>query len=301
MFNLGKVLSLTVAILFSLQSFACDEGTICPSCGEKSEFTWSPSNKFVTTRLSRFYNIENLIMKAYQAGNIEQTRALIKENLRLAKIYRCNWNYGNAIHDSNRLLGLIALSEGNSSNAAKYLIESGKSSGSPQLDSFGPNLDLANQLLVAGKTEEVIEYLNDITLFWDDHETLIDEWITQIEGGDLSELNQYGSLTFFESIALWLSLAWPFVITLVFWFKIKSYLSNKWSFPIIAIVAGYITMVISGLLMAPLFMAILPFLSNAFLTPVLIIISISMQFGLPLIAITIIARKFKQRSKQISG
>ena len=52
-----------------------------------------------------------------------------KEFLELAAVYRCNWNYGNAIHDANRYLGLASLRAGKVDEAAKFLVLAGKSTG----------------------------------------------------------------------------------------------------------------------------------------------------------------------------
>jgi len=109
--------------------------------------SWNPENKFVTDRLKRFYALDDQIKAAYAANDSAGTGKLATEYLELANTYRCNWNYGNAVHDANRYLGLISLKKGDTDAAIVYLREAGKSTGSPQLDTFGPELDLANELL----------------------------------------------------------------------------------------------------------------------------------------------------------
>jgi hypothetical protein len=96
----------------------------------------------------------------------DDVKSLAKEYLELALTYRCNWNYGNAAHDGNRYLGLVRLRNGNLEQAAAHLEVSGKTTGSPQLNSFGPDLDLADQLLKRGLIKPVEQYLVDINLFW---------------------------------------------------------------------------------------------------------------------------------------
>jgi hypothetical protein len=43
-------------------------------------------------------------------------------------------------------------------DAKRYLIESGKSPGSPQINSFGPNMSLAEDLINKGERDVAPEY-----------------------------------------------------------------------------------------------------------------------------------------------
>jgi hypothetical protein len=80
--------------------------------------------------------------------------------------YRTDWNYGNAVHKANLTLGRLALRDGDIEHAKRFLIEAGKTPGSPQLDSFGPNMLLAKELLEKGETATVLEYLDLCSAFW---------------------------------------------------------------------------------------------------------------------------------------
>ncbi len=282
------------------QAYACDDSVVEPDCEEESEFTWNPSNQNVTSKLSRFYHMEDLINSAYEEGSYDKATTLITEYLDLASTYRSNWNYGNAIHNSNQILGFIALEKNDVAGAANYLVEAGKSTGSPQLDSFGPNLDLANELLSRGEKDAVINYLQGVKKFWDGNESTIDGWTQDILDGETVELDQYQAGTF-EIIAYVLSLAWPFILALVFWFKIKSRLSNNWSFPVAAILSGFIAMFLGGILLGPVLMALIEVVSADIIGPLLIGISVIAQLGLPLLAIYLVARFFKNRAASKNG
>lgn len=286
---------LIMILIFQSTAYACDEDVECPKCGVKSEFTWNPSNQYVTPRLSHFYEMEDSINSAYENGDFDRVEELVKENLDLAVIYRCNWNYGNAVHDSNRILGFIALENNDIKKAATYLMEAGKSTGSPQLDSFGPNLDLANVLLVHGQTEAVVDYLIGVRKFWDGKESMIDEWIHKIRAGEDVKLNQYQP-GLFEMALYVLSLAWPLILVFVFWLNIKEYLSNNWAFPVVGILSGFIAMFLGGVLIGPIVMALIDVVSDEMLGPVIIGISLVVQVGAPLLAIYSVARFFKNRS-----
>jgi hypothetical protein len=76
------------------------------------------------------------------------------------------WYFGNVIHDANLLLGRIALSANSPDQAGQFLLRSADTPGSPQLNSFGPNLILARELVEAGQTEIVLRYLDRIAEFW---------------------------------------------------------------------------------------------------------------------------------------
>src|SRR5579859_2182957 len=138
------------SLAVSAASIACDATTPCDKCAKDPEMSWNPESKFATDRLKRFYALDDHIKKAYAANDFAGAGKLATEYLELANTYRCNWNYGNAVHDANRYLGLISLKKGDTDAAVVYLREAGKSTGSPQLDSFGPELDLANELLKRG-------------------------------------------------------------------------------------------------------------------------------------------------------
>lgn len=291
---------LIMILLLQITAYACDEDVECPKCGEKSEFTWNPSNQYVTPRLSHFYEMEDLINTAYERGDFERVKELVKENLNLAAIYRCNWNYGNAIHDSNSILGFIALENNDITQATTYLTEAGKSTGSPQLNSFGPNLNLANELLVHGQAEAVVDYLLGVRKFWDGKESMIDEWIHKIRAGEDVKLNQYQP-NLLEMALYGLSLAWPLILVFVFWLKTKVHLSNNWSFPIVGALSGFVAMFLGGVLLGPVVMALIDLVSYEILGPVVFGISLVLQLGAPLLAIYIVARFFRNRSVPNNG
>jgi hypothetical protein len=84
--------------------------------------------------------------------------------------------------------------EGRLDDAKRCLIEAGKTPGSPQLDSFGPDMGLAQDLLERGERETVLEYLKLCRRFWDGHGYLLDRWSQEIKAGktpDLEDKYQY--------------------------------------------------------------------------------------------------------------
>ena len=86
------------------------------------------------------------------------------------------WNYGNKIHDGNIILGRIALALDDVEEAKERLIRAGKTPGSPQLNSFGPNMTLAKELLQKGEKDVVLRYFELCSKFWERGKDRLNEW-----------------------------------------------------------------------------------------------------------------------------
>ena len=97
------------------------------------------------------------------------------------------WNYGNNIHYGNIILGKIALASNDIEQAKKHLIEAGKTPGSPQLNSFGPDMSLANELLQKGEKDAVLEYLQLCSKFWKREGYLqkLQKWSAEVKEGKI--------------------------------------------------------------------------------------------------------------------
>jgi TonB family protein len=129
----------------------------------------------------RGYALPELAKAAVAAGALD--KASLYANELLTSAHAGDWNDGNAIHDGNMVRGLVALRSGNVEQAAKDLIEAGKTTGSPQLNSFGPNMTLASELLEKGQRDAVLEYLTLCKKFWTLGADRLDAWIDAIRTG----------------------------------------------------------------------------------------------------------------------
>ena len=69
--------------------------------------------------------------------------------------------------------------------AKSHLIKAGNSPGSPQMDTFGPNMALARDLLLVGEREVVIEYFRLCRKFWDHERGQLELWEKQVEKGEI--------------------------------------------------------------------------------------------------------------------
>ena len=135
------------------------------------------------TGVQRFYELRGLAKAAVEAGVLDKAGAYAVELLRMAPQYPRDWNYGNAVHDGNMVLGQVALRQGNAAGARQYLLEAGKTGGSPQLNSFGPNMRLAKELLDAGDRDSVLRYFDLCRSFWKMGGQKLDAWTAMVRGG----------------------------------------------------------------------------------------------------------------------
>ena len=131
----------------------------------------------------RFYALGDAAKEAYSEGKYSEAQKYANELSTLVSKFKGNWNYGNAIQDYNLVLGRIALREGMVEKAKAHLIEAGNSPGSPQMDTFGPNMSLAKDLLEKGEKEVVIEYLTLCKSFWEMNDGRLAGWIVLVKAG----------------------------------------------------------------------------------------------------------------------
>ena len=96
-----------------------DYRSACKKRDASSEQSWNPSSAGVTPRLRHFYELGHQLEAAEGANDQGKMETLAREYLSAAEEFRCNWNYGNAIHDGNSALGLAALAKRNKASAAK--------------------------------------------------------------------------------------------------------------------------------------------------------------------------------------
>ena len=138
----------------------------------------------------RFYALNRAAKNALSQGETEKARAYATELERLAPKYQNDWNYGNAVQDANQVLGRIALTKGEVAEAKKRLLASADSKGSPQMNSFGPNMQLAKALLEKGEKDVALEYFKLCSKFWKMGEERLAAWAASVNKG---EMPQFGA------------------------------------------------------------------------------------------------------------
>lgn len=134
-------------------------------------------------RYERFTILAATAKAAFSVDNYTAAKSYAIELLEAAQLYVDDWNYGNAIHDGNMVLGLIAVNDGDISLGADDLLKAGNTPGSPQIDSFGPNMALAKVLLENGESKTVLEYFKLCKKFWKLESGRLDNWAASVRGG----------------------------------------------------------------------------------------------------------------------
>jgi hypothetical protein len=129
----------------------------------------------------KFYKLSILATAALDEGEPERAKEYAEALLKQAETLPDDWNYGNAVHVGNLVLGHLALAADDLKEAKRFLLAAGNTPGSPQLNSFGPNMRLAKALLEKGEKEVVIEYFDLCAKFWKPQTPRIAEWKTVVQ------------------------------------------------------------------------------------------------------------------------
>ncbi len=139
-----------------------------------------------------FYKMSDLASAQFAAGEIIAAEETCGKLLMIAENYKDDWNYGNAVHIANIVLGRVCLNRGDVSAACDYLLRAGDTPGSPQLNSFGPKFGLARDLLLEhDEREVVIQYLKRCSQFWKMGKRQLKEWIEKLKNGETPDLFEY--------------------------------------------------------------------------------------------------------------
>lgn len=136
---------------------------------------------------AKFYELIKTTSSALTTGETEKAKFHAESLLKQADVFRENWAYGNALHVGNLVLGHLAFNEGDMSKAGHYLLEAGKTPGSPQLKTFGPSMLLAKQLLENEEYETVLKYLDLCRNFWKMEDGRLDEWKKAVENQQMPD------------------------------------------------------------------------------------------------------------------
>lgn len=135
---------------------------------------------------ARSYALPGLATAAFDAEDLDKATAYARELLALAQGIQKDRNYGNEVFYGNMITGRIALRRDKNVILAKSsLLISGQTIGSPELNSFGPNMSLANDLLTIGERETVLEFFALCRKFWKQRPEKLDEWTAMVKGGGI--------------------------------------------------------------------------------------------------------------------
>lgn len=158
-----------------------------PPASAQEQFAAIETKDAGLTGADLFYQLPDLAKRAFKAGEFDKAGHYSNELLEMAPQYPKDWNYGNAVFYGNLVLGRIAVSRGNLPQAGQYLLAAGASSGSPQLNSFGPNMSLAKELLEKGQSAVVVQYFALCKKFWKMDYGKLDQWTAAARAGKVPD------------------------------------------------------------------------------------------------------------------
>jgi serine/threonine protein kinase len=133
-----------------------------------------------------------LPMAAFHAGDLTRARVYALELLEAAPAAPRTFQYGDAIHEGHIVLGRVAVVDGRIEDAVKHLLAAGSTSGSPVLNSFGPNMALASDLLKLGERAAVLEYFELCKTFWKLGTDRLDDWTALVRAGRTPTFTRFG-------------------------------------------------------------------------------------------------------------
>jgi len=182
--TVSKVVCLLVCLfgVSAVQAQRFDSATQAKAVQDLSQF--EEKLNAAGDRLHGFYLLTRMAPTALAAGDSVKAGDYAKTLLAMASDLQKDWNYGNAIHVGNLVLGEIALDAGDLKEAKRYMLQAGDTPGSPQLNSFGPNMLLARELLEKGETEVVLKYFELCQRFWEVHgPERLEQWRADVANG----------------------------------------------------------------------------------------------------------------------
>lgn len=132
----------------------------------------------LTDGAAREVFLVNLAKNAFVAGQYAKAREYAEAALHDNS---SGWNHGNRTHWGHLTLGRIAFAEGNIEEAKYRLIAAAMIQGSPQLNSFGPDMTLAEELLEACQKDVVLKYFELCAVFWESGQDDLADWTALVK------------------------------------------------------------------------------------------------------------------------
>jgi hypothetical protein len=138
--------------------------------------------------MEMYFALPKLAMAAFDAGEDDKAELYAKQLLALSANRSRYESPGLGIFFGNMIIGRVALRRDKNIALAKAsLLAAGGTSGSAALDSFGPNMSLAKDLIEAGERDVVLEYFTLCRSFWKMGQKKLDDWTAMIKGGGMPD------------------------------------------------------------------------------------------------------------------
>ena len=120
---------------------------------------------------------------AFEAGDSAKAAAWSIEMLTAAEKAENGREYSDEVHYGNIVLGRIALRQGDTTSASTHLLKAADTTGNSHLDTFGPNMMLAKEMLDRGWNKPVLEYLEACSKFWKSDDGKLAKWQSDVAAG----------------------------------------------------------------------------------------------------------------------
>jgi tetratricopeptide (TPR) repeat protein len=134
----------------------------------------------------RLARLPDLAKAALEAGDLAKAREYAEESLKVTgDSTREFGNYGDVVHHAHLILGRLALRAGDVQQAKEHLLAAGRTPGSPPLNSFGPNMTLAKELLEKGERQAVLDYFELCGAFWKKDQLAV--WAKEVQAGRIPD------------------------------------------------------------------------------------------------------------------
>jgi tetratricopeptide (TPR) repeat protein len=146
------------------------------------------------TALDAYIGLENNVVQKIRAfatmcvlarasHDLVRCKRAVNISLELSKSVEQKGQIADAIHRIHTVRGLVSLDENDIEGALVALNDSIPLCKTPVLSSFGPEFDLANNLLVRGERKSVCEYLSRCAKIWKNGQFKVAFWLLQINLG----------------------------------------------------------------------------------------------------------------------
>ena len=110
-------------------------------------------------QLRLYHALPKLAIAAFDAGAYDKAESYARQLLAISAGLRSFQSPGIGVFYGNMIVGRVALRRDNNVTLARSsLLAAGGSTGAPTLDSFGPNMSLAKDLIEAGERDVVLQY-----------------------------------------------------------------------------------------------------------------------------------------------
>jgi hypothetical protein len=142
----------------------------------------------------RLRALHEVAVAAFEAGELDRAESTAREiilELPAATMAVQRPGFGDDVldlHYAHVVLGRAALTRGDVAQAEEHLAAAAGTKSTPVFKSFGPDTDLAQELLELGRVEPVLSYLRSWVPIWTFGRRWLPRWIEQLERGRTPDL-----------------------------------------------------------------------------------------------------------------